>query len=82
MGGESGGGETRGSLTSVVQVEDGQTRVVAVVGGAFCENCLFTSFAHFLLDSCLCIDLPEFSILSWILCVISLEISSDSDVMK
>lgn len=50
LGAASGGGETR-QLTSVAQVGDGWARAVA--GGAFYENCLFMSFAHFLVASCL-----------------------------
>lgn len=44
--------ETRGESTSVIQVGDGWTMLVAVVGDAFYENCLFTSLAHFQLGSC------------------------------
>lgn len=44
--------ETRGESTSVIQVGDGWTMLVAVVEDAFYENCLFTSLVHFQLGSC------------------------------
>lgn len=55
---------------------------MAAVGGTFYGNCLYASFAHFPLDSCLSIDLPVFCIFLDTLGHLSPEFLSDSDIMK